>query len=94
MMLPRMAFIYLVRWLPCIWITALQELICVIKVVQYLLPFQAGLPDIESDQKTQYYSIPAYISTHLSVEADYLSWGHLPLEWHFIPQMAQTAFHH
>ena len=27
---------YLVRWLPCIWITALQKLTCVIKVVQYL----------------------------------------------------------
>ena len=39
MMLCRMAFGYLVRWLPCIWITALQKLICVIKVLQYLLFF-------------------------------------------------------
>ena len=31
---------YLVRWLPCIWITALQKLNCVIKVVHYLLFFQ------------------------------------------------------
>ena len=30
---------YLVRWLPCIWITALQKLICVIKVVEYLFFF-------------------------------------------------------
>ena len=30
---------YLVRWLPCIWITALLRLICVIKVVQCLLFF-------------------------------------------------------
>ena len=30
---------YLVRWVPCIWITALQKLICVIKVVHYLLFF-------------------------------------------------------
>ena len=30
---------YLVRWLPCIWITALQKLICVIKAVQCLLFF-------------------------------------------------------
>ena len=47
-------FGYLVRWLPCIWITALQKLICVIKVVQY--SFQTGLPDIESDWQAQYYS--------------------------------------
>ena len=36
--------------------------------------------------------IPAYIPTHLSVEADYLSWGWLLLEWHLLPQMAQAAF--
>ena len=30
---------YLVRWLPCIWITALLRLICVIMVVQCLLFF-------------------------------------------------------
>ena len=29
----------LVRWLLCIWITALQKVTCVIKVVQYLLFF-------------------------------------------------------
>ena len=34
---------YLVRWLPCIWLTALQKCICVIKVVQYLL-FLPGWP--------------------------------------------------
>ena len=37
MMLHRIALGYLVRWLPCIWMTALQKLIYVIKVVQYLL---------------------------------------------------------
>ena len=30
---------YLIRLLPCIWITALKKLICVIMVVQYLLFF-------------------------------------------------------
>ena len=49
-------YTYLVRWLPCIWITAWIRLICVIKVVQCLLFFQAGLPDTESDQQAQYYS--------------------------------------
>ena len=39
MMLCRMAFAYLVRWLPCIWITALLRLICVIKLVHCLLFF-------------------------------------------------------
>ena len=33
----------LVRWLPCIWITVLIRLICVIKVVQ-CLPFFPGWP--------------------------------------------------
>ena len=28
----------------------------------------------------------------LNVKADYLSWGQLLLEWHLLPQMAQTAF--
>ena len=32
-------FSYLARWLPCIWIRALQKLVCVIKVVQYFLFF-------------------------------------------------------
>ena len=37
--------------------------------------------------------IPAYIPTHLSVEADYLSWDWMLLEWHLLPQVAQVAFH-
>ena len=37
--------------------------------------------------------IPAYIPTHLNVEANYLSWGQLLLEWHLLPQMSQVAFH-
>ena len=36
--------------------------------------------------------IPAYIPNHLNVEADYLSWGQLLLEWHLLPQMAQAAY--
>ena len=37
--------------------------------------------------------IPAFIPTHLNVEANYLSWGQLLPEWHLLPQMAQEAFH-
>ena len=36
--------------------------------------------------------IPAYILTHLNVEADYLSWDQLLPEWHLLPEMAQAAF--
>ena len=36
--------------------------------------------------------IPAYIPTHLNVEADYLSQGQLLLEWHLIAHMTQAAF--
>ena len=36
---------------------------------------------------------PAYIPTHLNVEANYLSWGQLFLERHLFPKMAQAAFH-
>ena len=36
--------------------------------------------------------LPAYIPTHLNVEADYLSWGWLLPEWHLLPQVAQAAF--
>ena len=79
----------LVRWLPCIWITVLLRLTCVIKMYSVSFAFQAGLPDTESDGITL---IPAYIPTHLNVEADYLSWDQLLLEWHFLPQVPQAAF--
>ena len=36
--------------------------------------------------------LPAYIPTHLNVEADYLSWDELLSEWHLLPQVAQAAF--
>ena len=38
--------------------------------------------------------IPAYIPTHLNVEADYLSWGWLLPVWHLLPQVAHAAFCH
>ena len=37
--------------------------------------------------------ILAYIPTHLSVEADYLSPDWILPEWHLLPQVAQAAFH-
>ena len=36
--------------------------------------------------------IPAYIPTHLNVEADYLSQDQLLPEWHLLPQVVQAAF--
>ena len=36
--------------------------------------------------------IPAYIPTHLNVEADYLSWDWLLPEWHLFPLVAHAAF--
>ena len=36
--------------------------------------------------------LPAYIPTYHNVEADYLSWDQLLLEWHLLPQVAQAAF--
>ena len=36
--------------------------------------------------------LPAYIPTHLNVEADHLSWDWLLPEWHLLPKVAQTAF--
>ena len=37
--------------------------------------------------------IPAYLPTHLNVEANYLSWDQMLLEWHLLPQVAQAAVH-
>ena len=37
--------------------------------------------------------LPAYIPTHLNVEADFLSWDRMLPEWHLLPQVAQAAFH-
>ena len=36
--------------------------------------------------------LPAYIPTHLNVEAGFLSRGRLLPEWHLLPQVAQAAF--
>ena len=36
--------------------------------------------------------IPAYIPTHLNVEANYLSQDQMLLELHLLPQVAQAAF--
>ena len=37
--------------------------------------------------------LPAYIPTHLNVEADFLSQDRLLPEWHLLPQVDQAAFH-
>ena len=37
--------------------------------------------------------LPAYIPTHLNVEADFLSQDGMLPEWHLLPQVAQAAFH-
>ena len=37
--------------------------------------------------------VPAYISTHLNVEAEYLSQDQMLPEWHLLTQVAQAAFH-
>ena len=37
--------------------------------------------------------LPAYIPTHLNVEADFLSQDQLLPEWHLIPQVARAAYH-
>ena len=37
--------------------------------------------------------LPAYIPTHLNVEADFLSQDWLLPEWHLLPQVAQAAFY-
>ena len=60
---------YLVRWLPCIWITALLRLTCVIRVVQS--PFLSRLACwiLNLTNKHGITLILAYIPTHLNVEA-------------------------
>ena len=37
--------------------------------------------------------LPAYIPTHLNVEADFLSRDQMLPEWHLLPQVAEAAFH-
>ena len=37
--------------------------------------------------------IPAYIPTHVNVEADYLFQDQMLPEWHLLPWVAQAAFH-
>ena len=78
---------YLVRWLPSIWITALQKLICVIKVVQYLL-FFPGWP--------ARYWVWAISMVLLLFQHTFLPismWRPIICPGVILPQMAQTAFH-
>ena len=73
---------YLVRWLPCIWITTLQKPICAIKVVQCLLFFsRLACWIVSMTYKHGITPIPAYIPTHLSEEANYLSLGQMLPDW-------------
>ena len=37
--------------------------------------------------------IPAYISTYLNVEADYVSQDQMLPEWHLLPQVTHAAFY-
>ena len=85
-------FPFLVRWLPCIWITALQKLICVIKVVQCLL-FMQGWSARYWVWLTstvlllfQHTFLPSQCGGQLSVLRSVLP------EWHLLHQMAQSAF--
>ena len=83
----------LVRLLPCIWITVLLRCTCVIKVVWCLLFSRLACWILSLTDKHGITLLPAYIPTHLNVEAYFLSWDWMLLEWHLLPQMAQAAFH-
>ena len=50
---------YLVRWMPCLWITSLLRLICVMKVVQCLLFFRGWSARYWAWQQAWYYSYPS-----------------------------------
>ena len=82
----------LVKWLPCIWIAVLLSLISIIKVV--VSPFLSRLACqiLSLTNKHGITLLPAYIPTHLNVEADFLSQDQLLLEWHLLPQVAHVAF--
>ena len=71
----------LVRLLSCTWMTVLLRLISVIKAVQCLLFFSRLACHILSlTDKHGITLLPAYIPTHLNVEADYVSQDQLLLE--------------
>ena len=68
------------------------KLIHIIKVVQHILFFQTYLPCFNLVDMHGITLIPAYISTHLNVEVDFLSQGRLVAEWHLLPCISQTVF--
>ena len=67
----------------------MQKLICVIKVVQYLL-FFPGWPARYWVQQTRTILL-LFQCTFLPISMRRLIWGHLLPEWHLLPQMAQSA---
>ena len=56
-------------------------------------PILSGCPILSLTDKYGITLIPAYIPTHLNVEADYLSHYWILPEWPLLPQVAQAAFH-
>ena len=89
LMLFRMDYDYLLRWLPYIWIIVPQKLIYVTMVSLSLLGLACQILNQANKNDT---IIPVYIPMHLNAEADYLSWGRLVLEWHLLPHIAWAAF--
>ena len=84
---------YVVRWLPCIWKN------CTAKAYLWnqggtISPFLSRLACqiLSVTEKHSIILIPAYIPTHLNVEANYPSQEQLLPVWHLLPCVAQAAF--
>ena len=91
MMLHRMAFCLSGKVVALHLDNSTAKGICVIKMAQCLLIFP-GWQILGLTYKQSITFIPAYIPTHLNVEADYLTQGWLLPKWHILLQMAQAAF--
>ena len=85
---------YLVRWLPCIWITTLQKLTCVIKVVQYLLFFPGWPARYWVWLTSKVLLLFKHPFLPISVWKQII-WPGVGCFWSciFFPQMVQVAFH-
>ena len=92
LVLCRRAFHLSGKLVPYILIIVLIKLIYVIVVIQ--CPFLSRLAccKLNLADKHGITLIPTYIHIHLSVEANYLSWGRLVLEWYLLPNIAHVAF--
>ena len=93
LILHKMAIHFTNKVAAYIWTVVLLRLVYVIKVVELLFLSRLACHIFNLANRHGITRIPTYMPTHLNVEAEYLSQGQFVLECHWLPYIAEAAFH-